>query len=104
MLHDFSFHTLDELLATALATSCGSSTRPIIARTAKRSSVACRSAAPRPRRVNVGADEAWHHGVDCDAVRPCTAQGDGGCVRAHRGGWRGVALPATPFCGPAINA
>ena len=44
------------------------------------------------------------NGVDCDAVRPCTAQGDGGCVRAHRGGWRGVALPANPFRGLAINA
>src|SRR5262249_46944052 len=59
-----------------------------------------RSAAPRPRRVNVGADEAWHHGIDSDAVRPCTAQGDSGCVRAHRGGRRGVALPAKPLSRP----
>src|SRR5215831_539968 len=75
-----------------LATSCSSPTQPIIARAAKHSSVACRSAAPRPRRVNVSADEARHHGVDCDAVRPCTAQGEGGCVRAHRGGRRAVVL------------
>jgi hypothetical protein len=35
---------------------------------------------------------------------PARAQGDGGCVRAHRGGRRGVALPANPFRGLATNA
>jgi hypothetical protein len=43
---------------------------------------------PRRRRHWGGS-----HGSDVSALcRSGRAQGDGGCVRAHRGGWRSVAL------------
>jgi hypothetical protein len=42
--------------------------------------------------------------ISSKRLAPARAQGDGGSVRAHRGGRRGVALPANPFRGLAINA
>src|SRR5262249_57568490 len=42
--------------------------------------------------------------ISCKSIgcrrAPTCAQGDGGCVRAHRGGRRGVALPAKPLSRP----